>query len=125
MTIRPASTGLAGLAAMRPRTALPEPGPGSPAIALLRPLLGWRKADLIAVVAGAGWIAVDDPSNADPRFDHARLRTWLTANEALDPARIATAITSRTRGSVVVAIWSMTTSVMFSDVYFSMKLPPR
>ena len=77
--------GLTGLAAMRPRAPLP----GSPDIALLRPLLGWRKAELVAVVAAAGWTPADDPSNRDPRFDRARLRAALAANAWLDPARVA------------------------------------
>ena len=77
--------GLAGLAAMRPRAVLP----GSPAIALLRPLLGWRKAELVAVVAAAGWTPADDPSNRDPRFDRARLRAALATGDLLDPARVA------------------------------------
>ena len=81
--------GLAGLAAMRPKTPLPGPGPGSPAIALLRPLLGWRKAELVAVVAAAGWTPADDPSNRDPRFDRARLRAALATGDLLDPARVA------------------------------------
>ena len=78
-------SGLAGLAAMRPRA----PVPGHPTIALLRPLLGWRKAEFAALVAQAGWTPAEDPSNADPRFDRARLRSSLAANEVLDPARIA------------------------------------
>ena len=77
--------GLAGLAAMRPRSPLPA----SPAIALLRPLLGWRKAELVAVVAQAGWTPADDPANRDPRFDRARLRTALASADWLDPARVA------------------------------------
>ncbi len=76
--------GLAGLAAMRPRSAVP----GHPAIALLRPLLEWRKAELVEVVAQVGWTAADDPTNRDPRFDRARLRSSL-ADGILDPARIA------------------------------------
>ena len=77
--------GLGGLAAMRPRARLP----GNPAIALLRPLLGWRKAELAGVVAAAGWTSADDPSNRDPRFDRARLRAALATGDLLDPARLA------------------------------------
>ena len=81
--------GLGGLAAMRPRAPLPGLGLGNPAIALLRPLLGWRKAELEAVVAAAGWTPADDPSNRDPRFDRARLRAALATGDLLDPARVA------------------------------------
>lgn len=77
--------GLNGLAAMRPRAALP----GKPHIPLLRPLLGWRKAELIDVVAQAGWTAADDPTNRDPRFDRARIRNAWANNEWLDPTRVA------------------------------------
>ena len=81
--------GLAGLAAMRPRARLPGMAPGNPAIALLRPLLGWRKDELAAVVARTGWPCTDDPSNRDPRFDRARLRAALASAGWFDPARIA------------------------------------
>jgi len=81
--------GLSGLAAMRPRARLPGLGPESPAVALLRPLLGWRKAELVVVVAAAGWTSTDDPSNRDPRFDRARLRAALATGDLLDPARVA------------------------------------
>lgn len=77
--------GLGGLAAMRPRSPLP----GTPEIALLRPLLGWRKTELVALVAQAGWTAADDPSNRDPRYDRARLRAALAREDWLDPARLA------------------------------------
>ena len=77
--------GLSGLAAMRPRAPLP----GCAEIALLRPLLGWRKSELVAVVAAAGWTPADDPSNRDPRFDRARLRAALETDGLLDLARVA------------------------------------
>jgi tRNA(Ile)-lysidine synthase len=46
-------------------------------LSLVRPLLGWRKDELIALVHGAGLVPVDDPSNADPRFDRSRARALL------------------------------------------------
>jgi tRNA(Ile)-lysidine synthase len=58
-------------------------------IPLLRPLLDWRKAELAALVAGAGLAAVDDPSNSDERFDRARLRKALGKAEWLDVPAIA------------------------------------
>jgi len=54
-----------------------------------RPLLGWRRAELAAVVAAAGLTWIEDPSNADPRFDRARLRAHLGAAGWLDPAALA------------------------------------
>jgi tRNA(Ile)-lysidine synthase len=56
---------------------------------LLRPLLGWRRAELAAIVAGAGINAVDDPSNANDRFDRARLRKNLALVDWLDVDMLA------------------------------------
>ncbi|WP_225207398.1 tRNA lysidine(34) synthetase TilS [Novosphingobium huizhouense] len=78
--------GVRGLAAMRARA----PTPGAADLPLLRPLLGWRRAELAAVVAQAGLVALADPSNADPRHERARLRAALAAAPWLDPAALAT-----------------------------------
>jgi len=77
-------SGLSGLAGIRERGTVP----GS-RLPLLRPLLDWRREELAAIVARAGLAAVSDPSNADPRFDRARIRAALTAADWLDPAAIA------------------------------------
>ncbi|MDQ2878687.1 MAG: tRNA lysidine(34) synthetase TilS [Pseudomonadota bacterium] len=58
--------GIAGVAGIRARRG-----------AVIRPLLGWRRAELAAIVAACGLIAVTDPSNSDARFDRARLRAAL------------------------------------------------
>jgi tRNA(Ile)-lysidine synthase len=78
--------GIGGLAGVRAKRALPMPG--SPAI-VVRPLLGWRRAELRAIVDAAGIRPVDDPSNSDPRFDRARIRAELARNEWLDPVAMA------------------------------------
>ena len=78
------SSGLSGLAGVRARTQL-DPADCQ----LLRPLLGWRKAELEAIVAAAGIEAVADPSNADDRFDRARLRKALSQADWLDPVALA------------------------------------
>lgn len=80
------ASGVAGLAGARARGT--APGTSLP---LLRPLLGWRRADLSAVVAAAGIEAADDPSNADDRFDRVRLRKALAQADWLDPAALAEA----------------------------------
>ena len=49
---------------------------------LIRPLLGWRKQELAAIVAASGLEPLDDPSNRSPRFDRSRVRAWLTAAES-------------------------------------------
>ncbi len=75
-------SGLAGLAGVR--------AAGEVAGAtVLRPLLGWRRAELRALVEAAGLAPVDDPSNADPRFDRTRVRDLLGREPSLDPARLA------------------------------------
>lgn len=77
-------SGLAGLAGVRARARL-EGGE----VPLLRPLLGWRKAELEALVAAAGIVPVRDPSNTDPDFERAAIRAHLAAADWLDPARLA------------------------------------
>ncbi|WP_114952715.1 tRNA lysidine(34) synthetase TilS [Sphingosinicella terrae] len=52
---------------------------------VLRPLLGWRRAELAAIARTAGVDPVEDPSNFDPRFDRARLRSRLAEAEWIDP----------------------------------------
>jgi len=77
--------GVRGLAAMRPVACVP----GHPPLPLLRPLLGWRKSELEAVVAAAGLTPANDPSNADRRFERAGLRQALAAAPWLDPTALA------------------------------------
>ncbi|WP_310533601.1 tRNA lysidine(34) synthetase TilS [Novosphingobium sp.] len=61
-------------------------------IPLLRPLLDWRRADLAQVINESGVTAADDPSNADPKYDRARVRKHLTQADWLDiPALAASA----------------------------------
>jgi tRNA(Ile)-lysidine synthase len=76
--------GLAGLAAVRARR---DEG----ALAILRPLLGWRRAELAAIVGEAGIEAVDDPSNRSDAYDRTRFRALLARNELLSPPRLAAA----------------------------------
>ena len=81
------ASGVAGLAGVR---ATGQTGPNGAAV--LRPLLGWRRAELVAVVAAAGIEPVQDPSNADDKFDRARLRKALAGSDWLDvPALAASA----------------------------------
>lgn len=79
--------GVGGLAAMAPTRALP----GGEA-RLLRPLLGWSRAELAALVAAAGITAIEDPSNSAARFDRSRIRALLADSTAeLPAARLAMA----------------------------------
>ena len=75
--------GIGGLGATRASRPLVD------GVELVRPLLGWRKAELAALVAGAGVEAVDDPSNRDPRHDRVRMREWLKRADWADPERLA------------------------------------
>jgi tRNA(Ile)-lysidine synthase len=56
---------------------------------VVRPLLGWRRDELAAVVRAAGLDPVADPSNQDERFDRARIRRRLAEAPWLDPAPLA------------------------------------
>ena len=75
--------GVRGLGGTRPRRAL------TGQVALVRPLLGWRKSELVSIVNAAGIEAVDDPSNRDPRHDRSRIRQALERADWADPARLA------------------------------------
>jgi tRNA(Ile)-lysidine synthase len=72
--------GLAGIRAVRPIV---------PGVTLVRPLLGVRRADLSAIVAAAGWTPVQDPANADLRYDRTAARALLAQAPAIDVARLA------------------------------------
>lgn len=69
-------SGLAGLSAVRPVNG-----------AVVRPLLGWSRAELVALVSAAGLTPVLDPSNVDDRFDRARMRKALAGAEWVDVDR--------------------------------------
>ncbi len=82
-------SGLDGLSAMAARSTVP----GAPEIALLRPLLGFDRADLRAFLddRGIGWH--DDPMNGDEHFARVRIRkAWPALETAgLTKVRIADA----------------------------------
>lgn len=64
-------------------------------IAILRPLLDVPKARLVATLNEAGIPFVCDPSNADPRFERARLRQRIDALSALGLTPEALALSAR------------------------------
>lgn len=80
--------GLGGLAAMLPCRPLRK---GKTAPLLVRPLLGWSRAELAERVAAAGIEPVEDPSNRHPRFDRSRMRGLLAETPELPRARLALA----------------------------------
>jgi tRNA(Ile)-lysidine synthase len=76
--------GLSGMAGVRARTGR-----------IVRPLLGMRKAELLAYAREQGLPHAEDPSNIDPRFDRAALRAQLAEVTWLNPegaARSAAAL---------------------------------
>jgi tRNA(Ile)-lysidine synthase len=77
-------SGVAGLSGMEALTL-------RDGITLARPLLGVRKADLVADLRARGEAFVDDPSNVDPRFARTRLRALLRelGGEGLDALNLA------------------------------------
>jgi len=77
-------SGVSGLAGIRARNGR-----------IIRPLLGFRKAELVDHCRSAGIPFVDDPSNANPDFDRVRMREALIRFDVVDPAmatRSATAL---------------------------------
>jgi tRNA(Ile)-lysidine synthase len=79
-------SGVAGLAGVRGIGKVPGSGGG---LRLCRPLLGWRRGELAAIVAAAGLEAAQDPGNSDEAYDRARLRRQMGEAPWLDPAALA------------------------------------
>jgi tRNA(Ile)-lysidine synthase len=77
-------SGLGGLVGVREARFMP----GS-AVSLIRPLLTFRRRELGELVAAAGLDPVIDPSNADDRFDRARVRRALAEADWLDPVALS------------------------------------
>lgn len=79
-------SGLGGMAGIRVR----RPVEGH-AVTLLRPLLGVRKAELVALVEAAGLAAVDDPSNRSEAYDRTGARAVLVGGGVDAGGAVATA----------------------------------
>jgi tRNA(Ile)-lysidine synthase len=78
-------SGVTGLAGIRPMASVP----GAPDLKLVRPLLGWRRAELKAVCIAARQKPTNDPSNSDPRHERVRIREALSSSKWLDPESVA------------------------------------
>jgi tRNA(Ile)-lysidine synthase len=76
--------GARGLAGMRPVAIVPGTN-----IPLIRPLLGWRRSELLALCAAADLSPAADPSNSDEQFERVRVRQALAGADWLDPAAVA------------------------------------
>lgn len=77
-------SGVYGLAAMALETELDG-------LKLARPLLGVSRQALASIAQSSGLVVVDDPSNADLRYDRVRMRQLLPslAGHGLTPERLA------------------------------------
>ena len=75
--------GLSGLAGTRRSRMLAKD------ILLVRPLLGWRRAELRQIVEAAAIVPVDDPANRDPRHDRSRFRGLVERSDWAEAERLA------------------------------------
>jgi tRNA(Ile)-lysidine synthase len=75
--------GLRGLVGVR------QSRPLEVGIQAVRPLLGWRRDELRAIVADAGITPIDDPANRDPHHDRSRFRGMLADADWADAERLA------------------------------------
>lgn len=71
-------SGLAGLASIREQSQR-----------IIRPLLGFTKAELLAYCEARGVATCFDPSNANPAFDRVQVRQWLESAPPLIDSRRA------------------------------------
>jgi tRNA(Ile)-lysidine synthase len=76
--------GVRGLAGMRPKSVTPGAH-----VRLVRPLLGWRRAELEEVCRAAGVSPISDPSNQDEKFERVRVRRAIAGLDWLDPGAVA------------------------------------
>ncbi|MEQ7873529.1 tRNA lysidine(34) synthetase TilS [Sphingomonas sp. ASV193] len=93
--------GLAGLAGIRASRPLAL-GRGWHS-RVIRPLLGWRRAELAEVVAAAGIAAVDDPANRDPRHERSRARAFLAAAGGPEVLQVAASAAHLAEGEEAMA----------------------
>lgn len=80
--------GIDGLSGMRTERLIAETSP----VTLVRPLLGFGKARLVATVAARGVGYFEDPTNADDRYERTRVRSALSNfhDAGLSPQALAT-----------------------------------
>jgi tRNA(Ile)-lysidine synthase len=93
-------SGVGGLAGIRESREL------VPGVALVRPLLGWRRVELRTVVDAAGLHVVDDPANRDERHDRTRARTLLADAEWFDPVRVARSAAALAQADSALSHWA-------------------
>lgn len=74
-------SGVAGLAGIRPKNGH-----------IIRPLLEYRKTELIALCQSANVRTIDDPSNSNDSFDRVKVRQWINRSESLGQEPLIDAI---------------------------------
>lgn len=77
-------SGVSGLAGVRERVSMI----GVP-VPVIRPLLGFLRAELLGIVQGADVAFASDPSNEDSSYDRVRIRKALADADWLDPLALA------------------------------------
>lgn len=107
------ASGLAGLSGIRRTRPVDD-------VVIVRPLLGWRCAELRAIVEQAGIPFVDDPSNADPRHDRTHARAALAATPLLDPAALAASAAYLSEAEEVVV---RAAALLWSERWFGPERP--
>lgn len=80
-------SGVAGLAGVRGVNSFAGTSSGK----IVRPLLGWRKTELLGLVASAGLVPVDDPTNDSDDLDRTHARRLLASTPWLNADRLAAA----------------------------------
>lgn len=94
--------GVRGLGGMRAVARVP-----AGKLALVRPLLGWRRSELEAVCAAAGVEPAQDPSNEDRQFERVRIRQALADSDWLDPQALATSAANLAQAEAALS-WATT-----------------
>ena len=105
-------SGADGLAAMNHKTDIFG-------VTLLRPLLGVPHNRLVASLAAEARTAIEDPSNADPKFERVRLRQARPARDQLGLEDKALAATARRMARAVAALEQMAAQAISRHAEFS------
>jgi len=80
------ASGVSGLACIRESDVVPHP---IWIVALVRPLLGFRREELAAIVATASVSFAHDPSNSDDKYDRVRVRQALAQSSWINFEAVA------------------------------------
>jgi len=93
--------GIRGLGGIRPRRSLDG------RVAVIRPLLRWRRSELADIVTQAGLVGIDDPSNHDVRHDRTRVRSDLAGPAQWPDALRLAAVAAHLREADEALDWAL------------------